>query len=271
MKAYIIAEIGINHNGDIQTALQMMEKASECGADAVKFQKRTLPNAVPSYMWNDPKETPWGHMTYLHYKELMEFGLLDYSRISEKARELGIDWSASVWDVEAYMFMDQFNPVWVKVPSAMNQNFELMDMVYRSYPIIVSLGGLSHSEVMILNDRYPKAKFLHCVSNYPAKPEELNLLVIPFLRSLGVDMGYSGHETGLATSVAAVALGASIVERHFTLDRSMWGSDQSASVEPTGFARMVKDIRAVETALGDCIKRPQVGESEKLETLGWRQ
>lgn len=264
---YIIAEIGINHNGSVQMALEMMAQAKEAGADAVKFQKRHIETEVPKAEWSKRKYgTPWGNLNYKQYKEKIELTASAYERIAEKAEELHLDWGVSVWGYESLEQMvagDYPYPAFIKVPSAKLTDHKLIEFlanVYKSYPAILSTGMSRDAEVgHALAEFKRPVGLLQCTSAYPAPLDTLDLAVIQNYRirwgSSEAVVGYSGHETGLATTVAAVALGAKIVERHFTLDRAMWGTDQSASVEPQGFARLVKDIRNVEQAIGSYEKR----------------
>lgn len=256
---YIVAEIGINHNGDINIAKQLMEIAAEAGCDAVKFQKRTPSICVPIDQQNIVRETPWGLMTYLAYKERIEFGRAEFQEIASHALKLEIDWFASPWDVPSVEFLNEMNVCCHKIASASVTDDELLEAVNRSNrPVILSTGMSPMYEIRhaveILAD-VPLA-LTHATSTYPCPTEQLNLRMIDTLRTeFQVPVGYSGHETGLATTVAAVALGACIIERHITLDRAMWGTDHAASVEPGGLGRLVRDIRNLESALGDGIKR----------------
>lgn len=261
---YVIGEIGINHNGDIGTAIELIDISAQAGADAVKFQKRTLEVVYTEEELARPRETPFGK-TNGDLKRHLELGADAYRRMQRVCGERGIQMFASCWDEASIEFMEAFAPPAYKVASASLTDDDLLK-AYRATgrPIIISTGmstidEIDHAvEVLGTDDLI----ILHCTSTYPSKNEELNLRCIPTLRErYGVPIGYSGHELGLATSVAAVALGACVVERHITLDRAMFGSDQAASIEPQGFARLVRDIRAVEVALGDGEKR--VYESEK--------
>ena len=261
---YVIAEIGINHNGDIELARQLMRVAAEAGCDAVKFQKRTPEVCVPPAQQGLIRETPWGQMTYLDYKRRIEFGLAEYVEIDHLAHQLGIHWFASPWDPQSVEFLEQLEPVCHKVASASVTDMEMLDALREAgRPVILSTGMSSLDEIRAAVARLEGVPLalMQATSTYPAKTEELNLRAITSLaEEFGVPVGYSGHETGLQTTVAAVAIGASLVERHITLDRAMWGTDQSASVEPGGLSRLVRDIRTVESALGDGVKR--VFESE---------
>lgn len=255
---YIIAEIGINHNGDIEIAKQLMDVAAESGCNAVKFQKRTPAICVPEEQKLQIRETPWGTMTYLEYKERTEFGQSEYEQIDAYAKKLNIHWFASPWDLPSVDFLLGFNPVCIKVASASLTDTALLSKIAATkIPLILSTGMSTMDEIesavaLISNTNFGLA---HATSTYPCQPTELNLRMIQTLDSkFKVPVGYSGHETGLATTVAAVALGATFVERHITLDRSMWGTDHSASVEPTGLDRLVRDIRNTEAALGTGVK-----------------
>lgn len=255
---YIIAEIGINHNGDIAIAKQLMDVAAESGCNAVKFQKRTPAICVPEDQKSQMRETPWGTMTYLEYKERTEFGQSEYEQIDAYAKKLNIHWFASPWDLPSVDFLLGFNPVCIKVASASLTDTALLSKIAATrVPLILSTGMSTMDEIesavaLISNTQFGLA---HATSTYPCQPTELNLRMIQTLDSkFKVPVGYSGHETGLATTVAAVAMGATFIERHITLDRSMWGTDHSASVEPTGLDRLVRDIRNTEAALGNGVK-----------------
>lgn len=263
--AYIIAEIGINHNGSLDVAKRLIDSAVRAGCDAVKFQKRTPEKCVPYDQWNLERETPWGRMTYIDYRRKVEFGRDEYREIDDYCREFGIDWFASPWDEEAVEFLEDFNPVCYKAASAsLTDHALLRAMRGTGRPIIISTGMSTMEEIDMAVEVLGTDNLLiaHATSTYPCPPHELNLRMIETLQGKfpGVPVGYSGHETGLATTWAAVAMGATFIERHITLDRAMWGSDQAASVEPGGLDRLVKDIRDIELAMGDGIKR--VYESE---------
>jgi N-acetylneuraminate synthase len=264
--AYIIAEIGINHNGDLEVAKQMIDAAVHAGADAVKFQKRTPEVCTPPEQQKQMRETPWGYITYLEYRCKVEFNAAQYSEIDRHCREKGIAWMVSVWDEPSVMFMEEFDTPAYKVPSASLTDHNLLKHVRNAgKPVILSTGMSTlpqiHKAVDVIGAE--NLAILHCTSTYPCEPEELNLRMVETLRRdfPNNPIGYSGHEVGLVPSAIAVALGACLVERHLTLDRAMWGSDQAASVEPGGFERLVKYIRVTEASLGDGIKR--VYDSEK--------
>lgn len=262
---YIIAEIGINHNGDIDIAEKMIRAAKKAGVDAVKFQKRTPLLCVPPEERNKMRETPWGYITYLEYREHVEFGKEEYTRIDKLCKSLDIDWFASVWDEESIDFLEQFDPIAYKVPSAALTDTGLVDKLNATgRPIILSTGMSTMEEIRksVSHFDIDRLAITHATSAYPCKPEELNLRMVQTLANeFDCPVGYSGHETGLVPSAVAVGLGAHIIERHFTLDRAMWGTDQSASVEPGGMERLVKYIRVTELALGDGVKK--VYDSER--------
>jgi N-acetylneuraminate synthase len=269
--AYIIAEIGINHNGNLETAKEMIMAAQETGADAVKFQKRTPELCVPKDQWNIMRETPWGYISYIDYRNKVEFGLEEYKAIDAFCHELGIDWFASVWDEGAIDFMEGFNPVCYKVGSASLTDIEMLKKIrLTGRPIILSTGmsTFEQIETTIKAIGIDNLALMHSTSAYPCDPLELNLRMIETLRDhYPCPIGYSGHEVGLITTVVAVSMGACMVERHFTLDRAMWGGDQSASVEPGGFRKLVKYIRVTEMALGDGVKRVYDSEKSSLKKL----
>lgn len=261
---FVIAEIGINHNGDVAIAKQLIDVAVQAGCDAVKFQKRTPSICVPPDQASVLRETPWGTMTYLEYKERIEFGKSEFSAIEDHCEANDIMWFASPWDVPSVEFLEGFNTPVFKVASACLTDDELLTAIRKTEkPVIMSTGMSSLEEIDHAVSLLDRNKLLlgQATSTYPCKPEELNLRAIGSLQQrYEVPVGYSGHETGLQTTVAAVALGAVFIERHITLDRAMWGTDHAASVEPQGLTRLVRDIRNVETALGDGKKR--VFESE---------
>lgn len=256
---FVIGEIGINHNGDIDIARQLIEIAADCGCNAVKFQKRTPEVCVPLAQRSVMRETPWGYISYMDYRKKVEFGEAEYREIDACCRQHKILWGVSCWDVPSVDFMQPFNLPFYKIASASLTDNDLLQRTRATgKPLLVSTGMSTLDDVdkaiAILGKQ--DLILLHAVSTYPAAYEELNLRVITALRErYDVPVGYSGHETGLASSVAAVALGACVVERHITLDRSMWGSDQAASLQPSGLQRLIRDIRLVETSLGSDQKR----------------
>jgi N-acetylneuraminate synthase len=255
---YIIAEIGINHNGDLDIARKLISAAHLAGCDAVKFQKRTVEVVYTADELAKPRENPFGS-TNGDLKRGLEFKQEDYAALDEFCRTLKIAWFASCWDEAAVDFMAQFDPPCFKIASASLTDDDLLRHHRRCRkPIILSTGmstleQIDHA-VEVLGEE--DLILMHTTSTYPSKTEELNLSCIRHLQErYHVPIGYSGHEVGLQTSLAAAVLGACMVERHITLDRAMWGSDQAASVEPSGIARLVRDIHTVEKAMGDGVKR----------------
>ena len=257
---YIIGEIGINHNGDINIAKRLIDVASDAGCDAVKFQKRTPELCVPKEQRDVKRETPWGTMTYMEYRERTEFGKKEYQEIEDYCREKNIDWFASCWDEPSVDFIEEFFPVCYKVASASLTDDNLLKKIKGTKrSIILSTGMSTFEEIIHATDiigwSYP-VLLAHCTSAYPCMPKELNLRMIKTLSDyFKVPVGYSGHEIGLQATYAAVALGACFIERHITLDRDMWGSDQASSIEPEDLKRMVSDIRVIKQAMGDGIKK----------------
>ena len=254
-KTYIIAEIGINHNGDLNIAKRLIDIAALAGCDAVKFQKRNPDVCVPEHQKHVIRETPWGKMTYLEYKHRVEFGKEEYDEIDSYCNSKEIDWSASPWDIDSLNFLMQYDIPFIKIPSAMITNRELVKAcVATQRRLIVSTGMSTLDEIDATVEDLSGSDFalLHCNSTYPAPLEELNLSCIKTLKErYGCEVGYSGHEFRLGTSVSVIYLGATIVERHITLDRTMWGSDHLASIEPQGLIKLVKGIRELEIAYGD--------------------
>lgn len=269
---YVIAEIGINHNGSLDIARKLIDEAVMAGCDAVKFQKRTPELCTPKDQWHLERDTPWGRMSYINYRHMIELGSDEYSVIDAYCGEKGIDWFVSCWDEVAVDFMEQFNPGVYKFASASLTDHDLIARVKRTgRPYILSTGMSTMEEIRDAIDKFGTDNLMiaHSTSAYPCPPTELNLRMIETLMNLYPDtpIGYSGHETGLATTVAAVALGACFVERHFTLDRAMWGSDHAASVEPQGMQKLMRDIRDVEQALGDGVKRVYESEMGAMKRL----
>lgn len=269
--AYIVAEIGINHNGSLDLAKRLIDAANLAGCDAVKFQKRTPELAVPPEQRDILRETPWGLITYMDYRYKVEFEKVEYDEIAAYARERGMDWFVSVWDEQAVDFMEQYEPVCYKTPSASLTDHVLLKRLRDTgRPLILSTGMSTMEQIRAAVELVGTDKLVitHSTSTYPCQPEELNLRMIGTLKAnFPCPVGYSGHEVGLQTTCAAVVLGACLVERHITLDRAMWGSDQAASVEPGGFSRLVRDIRVIEQALGDGVKRVYDSELSALKKL----
>ena len=259
---FIIAEIGINHNGDINLAKRLISVAIAAGCDAVKFQKRTPELCVPKSQRDTMRETPWGYISYMDYRQRIEFGLSEYRDIDTCCREHGIIWFASCWDIPSVDFIREFDVPCYKIASATMRNDSLLKHVRNAgKPVVLSTGMSTLEDVdkAVATLGLEDLVILHAVSTYPANYEELNLRAILTLKDrYKVPVGYSGHETGVPSSVAAVALGACLIERHITLDRAMWGSDQAASLEPNGIIRLVRDIRLVEKSMG-------TGEKKILE------
>ena len=270
----IVAEIGINHNGSLDLATQLIAAAARSGCHAVKFQKRTVDRVYTVAELAQPRESPFG-ATNGDLKRGLEFGHREYSEIDRLCRELGLVWFASCWDEDAVAFVEQFDPPCYKIASPSLTDHELLRRHRRTgRPVLLSTGMSTLAEIDAAVGVLGRDDLvlMHCTSTYPSKAGELNLRAIPRLaQRYDVPVGYSGHEVGLSTTVAAVTLGAAVVERHLTLDRAMWGSDQSASVEPQGFARLAKDIAAVALALGDGVKRvydSEVPVMRKLRRVG---
>ncbi len=255
-KVYIIAEAGINHNGNINIAKGLIDVAADAGADAIKFQKRDIETVYSKEVLDSPRKSPWGTTTR-EQKEGLEFSYDDYFKIFEYAKVAGIDCFASCWDVKSQHGMVQFYSKYNKVASAMLGHAELLkEIAHEKKHTFISTGMATmpeiHTAYAIFKEWDCPFELMHCNSTYPLRNlEDVNLNCIQFLkRSFGCDVGYSGHEVGLAVTLAATALGATSIERHITLDRTMYGSDQSSSIEPGGFKRLVRDIRAIEKALG---------------------
>jgi N-acetylneuraminate synthase len=271
---FVLAEIGINHNGDTEIARKLIDVAESAGCEAVKFQKRTVDVVYTPEDLARPRESPFGE-TNGDLKRGLEFGQAEYEEIDDYCRQKPLAWTASCWDEASVDFIDQFDPPFYKIASAsLTDDVLLRHTRAKGKPIVLSTGmstvdQIDHAVEVLGKD---DLVILHSCSTYPAQYAELNLRVIPMLRErYGVPIGYSGHETGIASSVAAAALGACVVERHITMDRSLWGSDHAASLEPNGITRVVRDIRLVETSLGDGIKKvlpSEVPIMQKLRRVG---
>lgn len=263
---FVIGEIGINHNGDVEIAKKIIAGAKHAGVDAVKFQKRTPEICTPKDQWNIERDTPWGRMTYIDYRHKVEFGEREYHEIDKFCKEIDMIWFASCWDEPSVDFIEQFNPPIYKTASASLTDSNLLERhKILNKPIMMSTGMSTIEEIekAIYFMNGTDILVAHATSAYPCKNEELNLKMIETLKKKypEIPVGYSGHEVGLAPTWAAVALGACFVERHITLDRAMWGTDQAASVEIGGMERLISNIRDIEASLGDGIKK--VYESEK--------
>ena len=268
---YIVAEIGINHNGSVEIAKSLIDVAVKNGVDAVKFQKRTPELCVPPDQQNHMRETPWGYITYLDYRYKTEFGVNEYREIDRYCKQKNIPWFASVWDKPSVDFLQQFNPICYKIPSAsLTDNNLLLHARRTGMPVILSTGMSTMEQIKKAVEVIGEDNLLitHATSTYPCDPAELNLKMIRTLvETFSCPIGYSGHEVGLIPTVVAVSMGACMVERHITLDRAMWGSDQAASVEPGGIERLVKYIRVTEQSLGDGVKRVYESEMSSLRRL----
>ena len=268
---FIVGEIGINHNGDLSIAKRLIDTAKDAGCDAVKFQKRTAEICVPRDQWSILRETPWGPMRYIDYRKRIEFDQDAFEEIDDYCKAKNIIWFASPWDIPSVEFLSQFSPPCYKIASACLTDDELLQEIRGSrVPAILSTGmstleQIRHAVEVLGIDNLV---ILHSTSSYPAQNQELNLRMINTLASeFAVPIGYSGHEVGLQTSLAALTLGACVIERHITLDRAMWGTDQAASLEPPGLARLVRDIRVIESALGDGIKKVYDSEIPVMNKL----
>tara|TARA_B100001057_G_scaffold417814_1_gene436747 strand:+ start:4536 stop:5393 length:858 start_codon:yes stop_codon:yes gene_type:complete len=257
--AFFIAEIGINHNGNVQNALKLIESAKLAGCHAVKFQKRSPEICTPKSQWDILRETPWGKIKYIEYKKKIEFGKKEYELIDKFCKKINILWTASCWDKESVKFIEKFKVKFHKVPSACITDISLLKAIKKTNkPVIISTGMSTEKQIKkaVKTLSQKNLSILHCNSSYPSNTSKLNLRYITKLRTMFKNsvIGYSGHEMNLSSSVAAVVLGAKIIERHITLDKSMWGTDQQSSIEPLGYARLIKDVRAVEESLGKTIK-----------------
>jgi len=275
MNTFIIAEIGINHNGDIKIAKKLIDGAAEAGCNMVKFQKRTLSAVYSQEDLDRPRESPWG-TTNRQQKEGLEFNKKEYDEINDYCNSKGIEWFASAWDIESQLFLRQYDLKYNKVASAMLTHRELLETIAQEGKHTFISTGMSTMEqikkaVQIFEDKNCSYELMHCNSTYPMNPDAANLKTMYTLReAFGCDVGYSGHETGLAVSMAAAALEATSIERHITLDRSMYGSDQSASLELVGLKKLVKNIRAIESALGNgekIVTEKETAIANKLRTV----
>lgn len=268
-KVFIIAEIGINHNGSLENAKKLIDVAEIAGCDSVKFQKRNPDVCVPEHQKKKVRTTPWGEMTYIDYKKRVEFGKEEYDEIEKYCKQKNVDWTVSVWDRDSLEFSLQYDLPFLKVPSALITDLDLVKETAKYSKQIILSSGMSTAEevdsaVRTSLEYSNNVVLMHCNSSYPCPLGELNLRCITTLKNkyekLGVKIGYSGHEMLLHTSLAAISLGAGYVERHITLDRNMWGTDQSCSLEPQGLFRLVRATRQLEEAFGDGVIR--VTESE---------
>jgi len=259
---YVIAEIGINHNGDLDIAKKLIDIAKVAGCDVVKFQKRNPDVCVPEHQKSVMRDTPWGKMTYLDYKYKVEFGQNEYDEIDIYCKQRDIQWSASPWDLDSLDFLNHYDIPFIKIPSALITDLELLKATAETNKKVIISTGMSTLEdvekaVMTIKSVKSNVDFalLHCNSSYPAPIKDLNLKCITTLKEkFNCEVGYSGHEFGLTTTIASICLGATIIERHITLDRTMWGTDQMCSVEPQGLIKLVRGIKELNSALGDGVK-----------------
>jgi len=278
MNIFIIAEIGINHNGDMSICKELIDIASDTGCDAVKFQKRDVDQVYTKEMLDSPRESPWG-ATQREQKVGLEFNAEQYSEIDQYCKSKNIEWFASAWDINSQKFLRQFDCNYNKVASAMVVHKELLKMIAEEKKhTFISTGMTTYNDIQKAVDIFKTAKcpfeLMHTVSTYPMRDEDANLNMIKTLRErYQCNVGYSGHEVGLAVSYAASALGITSLERHITLDRAMYGSDQSASIEPNGLRQLVGAVRKIEKAMGDGNKKTieaEVSIAQKLrEHLEW--
>ena len=256
MSIFVIAEIGINHNGSLDITKQLIDVAKHAGADAVKFQKRTIDLVYTKELLDSPRESPWGK-TQRAQKEGLEFSIDQYWEIDSYCREKGIEWFTSAWDLESQKLMRQFNFKYNKIASPMLVYGPLLQLVADEKKHTFISTGMStitdiDRAITIFKEAECPFELMHCISTYPMDDEDANLNRIHSLRGrYGCNVGYSGHEVGLAVSYAAAALGISSLERHITLDRAMYGSDQAASVEPAGYSMLVGAVRKIEKSMGD--------------------
>lgn len=270
--AFIVAELGTNHNGDIEIAKQLIDAASRAGVDAVKFQKRTPELSIPEGQKGQMRETPWGYITYLEYRQRTEFNEEQYRELAAHCKSKGISWFASVWDKPSVDFMEGFDSFVYKIPSAQLTDHGLISYARSTgKPLILATGMSTMDQIKkgVAIAGRDNLILIHCTSTYPCDPHELNLRMIETLRKEfpEVPVGYAGHEVGTISSTVAVVLGSCLVERHLTLDRSMWGSDQSASLEPGGMEKLIHNIRTAESSLGDGVKKVYDSELSSIKKL----
>lgn len=272
---YLIGEIGVNHNGSLENAFKLIDMAKRCDIQAVKFQKRTPEVCTPLKMRDQIRETPWGEMTYLEYRKRIEFSESEYDQIDEYCNKIGIAWSASAWDEESLKFLDKYDLPFNKVASAMNLNFGFLRQVANRGKITLLSTGMSNTKdidkmVEIFTDSGCPFILMHTTSTYPADDANLNLLAIQSMQEqYGIHVGYSGHESTTFPSQMAGVLGARVIERHITLDRAMWGTDQSASLSEIGLRELQTSLERITTILGNGIKKLEPGEDKVIERLRW--
>ncbi|MFA7219291.1 MAG: N-acetylneuraminate synthase family protein [Synergistaceae bacterium] len=274
---FIIGEIGINANGDIDIAKKIIDIAVECGCDAVKFQKRDPAICVPEAQKSKMRETPWGYISYLDYKYIVEFQKEEYDEIDRYCKQKGIEWFASAWDMNSVNFLKQYDCKFNKIASATLTDIDVLEGISKEKKYTYISTGMSTlrqigDAVGIFRANNCPFELMHCNSEYPMQVKDANLLVMQTLRNeFGCNVGYSGHESGIIATCAAVAMGASSIERHITLSRSMYGSDQSASLEKAGLERLVRYVRSIESSFGSPIKSVTEKEIEMSKKLRNKQ
>ena len=270
-KVFLIGEIGINHNGSLKIAKELILFAKKTGFDAVKFQKRTPEITTPKDKMNKPRETPWGVMTYLEYKKKIEFGKKEYDVIDKLCKKLNIIWFASPWDIPSNNFLNQYKLKYNKIASPMLTNLALLNAVAKQKRFTFISTGMSklndvQTAIQIFKKNKCKFNLMHCVSAYPCSDQNLNLKMIQvYKKKFKVDVGYSGHEKSVSPSLMAACLGATSIERHITLDRTMWGTDHAASLEKNGMINFVNLIRRFEKIIGNGKKKFLQSEKDKLK------
>ena len=269
-KIYLIAEIGINHNGNIKLAKKLIDLAKKCGFDFVKFQKRSPDISTPENKKKIIRQTPWGNLTYLEYKHKIEFQKKEFDQIDKYCKKIKIDWFCSAWDIPSLNFLKSYNNKFNKVASAMLTNLKLLEKISQQKKITFISTGMStykdiDNAIKIFKKNKCKFILMHSVSTYPCPEKDLNLKMIPNLKKkYKCEVGYSGHEVSVGPSVFAIALGANYIERHITLDRTMWGTDQSASLESNGMLQLSSLARKFERSIGNGIKKITKDEKKKL-------
>lgn len=270
-KIFLIGEIGINHNGSIKVAKELIRIAKKVGFDAVKFQKRTPEITTPKEKVNILRDTPWGKITYLEYKKKLEFNKKEFDEIDSFCRKINIIWFASPWDIESNNFLNSYNLKYNKIASPMLTNLKLLEAVAKQKRFTLISTGMSkmkdvETAVKIFRKNKCKFSLMHCVSAYPCRDEDLNLSLIQiYKKKFKVDVGYSGHEKSVSPGLMAACLGATSIERHITLDRTMWGTDHAASLEEDGMRNLVNMIRKFEISLGNGKKKFLTSEKSKLK------
>ena len=270
-KPFLIAEIGINHNGSIDNAKKLIDLAKACEFNAVKFQKRNPDISIPKDQKNKLRQTPWGEMTYLDYKKKIEFGKKEFNEIDRYCKRKKIFWFASAWDVESVDFLKRYKLRYNKVASAMIKNIELLKKIASEKKLTFISTGMCNLKdiqkcIKIFKEKKCKFILMHCVSNYPCPLEDLNLNMIPVLKKkFKCEIGYSGHESHVSPSIMAYFLGARYIERHITLDRSMWGTDQAASLAENGMRTLSNILNKTNKVLGDGIKKISKREKELIK------